>query len=74
MLTICQALCVAQMNNDATRESLSNFETWVKMMPRMMLTFTGKRFRELHSIPEVSLFTLLFLSKFAPLEEYIAQL
>jgi hypothetical protein len=65
-------LRVAQMN-DAARKSLSKFETWVKMMPRMTWAFTGKRFRELHSKPEVSLFTL-FLSKFAPLEEYIAQL
>jgi hypothetical protein len=39
-------------------ERLSNFETWVKMMPRMMLAFTGKRFRELQSILEASLFTV----------------
>jgi hypothetical protein len=72
MLRTCQLLFHVAMN-DVTRERLSNFETWVKMMPRMMLAFTGKRFRELHSILEVSLFTL-FLSNFALLDGYVAQL
>jgi hypothetical protein len=48
--------------NGAARKSLSKFETWVKMMPRMTWAFTGKRFRELHSKPEVSLFTVSLLA------------